>query len=304
MTGSLFSSILAVVILIAAGYLARRMGFLSVEDRRPINDIIIYLAMPALVFRSVVQSKLDATFLKIPALAVVVMLLSVALAYSLGKLLSLDRTTFGALLLVSAVGNTGYLGYPLAMSLFGRENLVRAIFFDIFGSVLFVFTVGLMIADRYGDREGKFNVARELFSFPPLLGLIAAFLVRGFSLPAFANQAIGFMADATVPLIMLSIGLSMEVDRVFEHWKPLALAAAVKLVIAPAMALLGARALGFSPVDAGISVLEASMPAMMFSLVIGLKYGLDIEFLPAAIVATTLVALVTVPAWQYAIGLI
>ncbi len=301
MTGSLFSSILAVVVLIAVGYFAKKTGLLSVDDRNPINNIIIYVTMPALVFRSVLQSDLDVSFLKIPVVAVGVMLVSLGFAYLLGRLLSLNRPVFGSFLLVSAIGNTGYLGYPLTMTLFGRENLVRAIFFDIFGSVLFVFTVGLAIAKKYGDRGSDFSIARELFAFPPLLGLVAAFFARSFSLPAFADSAIAFLADATVPLIMLSIGLSIEFDKIFEDPKRLVAASLVKLMIAPAAALVGAWALGFSRVDMGITVLEASMPAMMFSLIIGLKYGLDVEFLPASIVGTTFLSLLTVPAWQYVI---
>ncbi|MCL5291647.1 MAG: AEC family transporter [Actinobacteria bacterium] len=298
--GNLVSSILAVVFLIALGYLAKRTGLLSVENRQVINDIIIYLAMPALIFRAVTQSKLDSSLLKIPLLAIIVMLISVGAAFILGRLLKLDRTTFGALLLVSAVGNTGYLGYPLTINLFGQGNLVRAVFFDIFGSVLFVFTVGIIIAHRYGDGKEELNISRELFTFPPLVGLAAAFLLRGFSLPFFVTKAIGFMADATIPLIMLSIGLSIELSHIFEQRKPLTIAALVKLIFAPLIALVGVRALGFPPVDGGIAILEASMPAMMFSLIIGMKYGLDVEFLPAAIIGTTLLALLTVPIWQYA----
>ncbi|MCL4499822.1 MAG: AEC family transporter [Chloroflexi bacterium] len=297
--GNLLSSILAVVLLIAVGYFVKRVGLLRVDDRRVVNDIIVYLAMPALVFRSIASSKLNPSFLKFSALALVVMAVSMALAYFLGRLMKLERKTFGALLLVAVVGNTGYLGYPLTISLFGRSNLAQAVFFDIFGSVFFVFTVGVVVARRLGGSDERLNVARELFTFPPLIGLFAAGLLQGVSLPLFLDRAVEFLAGATVPLIMLSIGLSIELNHLLEHRRPLGATVLIKLVAAPLIALVAARIFGFTPVDTGISVLEASMPTMMISMVIGLKYGLDVEFMAAAIVGSTLLSTVTVPVWQY-----
>lgn len=297
--GSFLASILAVVLLIAVGYLVKRAGLLAVEDRRVVNDIIVYLTMPALIFRAVVHAKVDASFVKIPVLALVVMVITMGIAFVIGRMFNLNRKTFGSLLLVSAIGNTGYLGYPLTISLFGQSNLVRAVFFDLFGSVLFVFTIGLLVADRYGEGNEKLNVARELLTFPPLIGLLAAFALRGIGLPLFFVKSVDFLADATIPLIMLSIGLSMELGHLYEHRRMLGLASALKLVIAPLIAFGVGKLFGFSKIDLGISVLEASMPSMMFSLVIGLKYGLDLEFLPAAIVGTTLFSIATIPLLQY-----
>ncbi|MHB0976704.1 MAG: AEC family transporter [Candidatus Aquicultorales bacterium] len=297
--GNLFSAILSVVLLITLGYLVKRLGLLSIEDRRIVNLIIVNLAMPALVFRSVKTAELSVELLAIPLLAIAVMVFSMGAAFLMGRALNLEKKTFGAFLLVSAIGNTGYLGYPLTVAIFSQDNLVRSVFYDIFGTILFVFTVGVIIAQQHGDREEELHVLRELFTFPPLIGLVVALILYRLALPGFLTEAVDFMANATIPLIMLSIGLSLELGHVLEHRRAVGLTSVVKLGVSPLIALGIARLLGFGQVDAGISVLEASMPSMMFSLVIGLKYGLDVEFLPAAIVGTTILSLVTVPFWQY-----
>jgi len=55
---------------------------------------------------------------------------------------------------------------------------------------------------------------------------------------------------------------------------------------------------GFNLVDAGILILQASMPAITLSFVIGQRYDLHTDFIPAAIFTTTAVSGLTIPLWQ------
>lgn len=277
------------------------MGLIEKAHTSILNNIIIYLAMPALIFRAVFESKISLSLLEIPLLAVATVALSMALAYIIGRLLHLKQPTFGALLLVAAIGNTGYLGYPLTLQLFGIKNLVKAVFYDLSGTVVFTFTIGLLIAQRYGKGNGKVNIAKEVITFPPLIGLAVALVLKGLGigLPTFLTETVGFLAGATIPLVMLTIGLSLEVAAAKNYTLAIAVVVLVKLVVAPLIALFGGKLVGMSGSDLGVMVLEASMPSFLLSLVIGLRYGLDTDFLPAAIVVTTLLSMISIPVWQY-----
>lgn len=256
--------------------------------------------MPALIFRAVSTSDMSASLLKIPLLAIIVTGLCMLIAFAVARFIRLKRSTFGALVIASAIGNTGYLGFPLALQLFGIENLVKAVLYDMSGTVAFTFTAGLVIADRYGDSQSRVNIIREIATFPPLLSVILAFILKGLVLPSFLANAIEFLANATVPLIMLSIGLSLEVADLSKHKLAIGTVALIKLALSPLLAFAVAQALGMSGTDLGITTLEASMPPAMIVMVIGLRYGLDTDFIPAAIVATTMISLLTIPVWQYA----
>jgi len=296
--------ILSILLLISIGYFSKRTGLLRKEDNRVLNSVIVYITMPALIFLAVFESEISLSIFIIPLLALITVAASMTAAFIFGRLARSGRTTFGALLLVSTVGNTGYLGFPLTLQLFGIENLIKAVFYDLFGTVVILFTAGLIVAGKYGEKEGKINMLKEILLFPPFLGLLAALALKGVGLPEFLVDVIGFLAGATVPLIMLSIGLSLEVGQVGRYKLEIGIVGAIKLILSPMVALGGAMVLGMNAVDLGITVLEASMPAAMFSMIIGLKYGLDNDFLPAAIVTTTMVSLATVPAWQYVVRLI
>ncbi len=259
--------------------------------------------MPALIFRAVYESKISLALLKIPVLAIAIGMVSLAIAYLIGRSLRLKGPTLGAFILVAAIGNTGYLGYPLTLQLFGIHNLVKAVFYDLAGTVVFTFTVGLVVAQKYGESRGKVNILKEILLFPPLLGLFAslipAFVLKGVILPKFLNDTIGFLAEATIPLVMLTIGLSLEIAKVKNYLLPIAAVVLIKLIFTPLIALFGCSAVGMAGVDLGVVILEASMPSFLLSLVIGLKYGLDTDFLPAAIVVTTSLSMLTIPVWQY-----
>jgi len=257
--------------------------------------------MPALIFRAVFESRISLSLLKIPLVALAIAALSMGVAYIVGRFLHLKRPTFGAFLLVAAIGNTGYLGYPLTLQLFGIGNLVKAVFYDLSGTVVFTFTIGLLVAQRYGQGNGKVNIIKEVFTFPPLIGLLVALVVKGLGigLPNFLTDTIGFLAGATIPLVMLTIGLSLELTEVRTYALAIAVVVLIKLVVAPIVAMLGGNILGMSGSDLGIMVLEASMPSFLLSLVVGLRYGLDTDFLPAAIVVTTMLSMITIPVWQY-----
>ncbi len=124
------------------------------------------------------------------------------------------------------------------------------------------------------------------------------FLFKFVPLPGFLSTVIDYLAKSTVPLIMLSIGVSLRPGHILDYKWPIAVAGVIKLLLAPALALAVARVAGFSAVDAGILILQASMPAMTLSFVIGQRYSLDTDFIPAAIFMTTAVSALTIPLWQ------
>ena len=49
-----------------------------------------------------------------------------------------------SLLLSSLMINTGFIGYPLILSVFGVQGLIRGVFFDL-GSILMFISIGLVL---------------------------------------------------------------------------------------------------------------------------------------------------------------
>lgn len=96
-----------------------------------------------------------------------------------------------------------------------------------------------------------------------------------------------YLSGAAIPLIMISLGLSLEFKEVYQHINTASFVSFIKLVIAPIIALILVSLLGFSGVNYSVSVVEAGMPSAMLSLVLAISYNLDIKLSAACIFLST-----------------
>ncbi len=96
---------------------------------------------------------------------------------------------------------------------------------------------------------------------------------------------------------MLSVGLSLRPRSIAHGAVALGVLAAIKLVAAPLVALGVGSAVLAEP-GLRVAVLQASVPSMMLTLVVGERFGLDTEFIAAAIFVTTIASALTVPLLQ------
>jgi malate permease and related proteins len=295
--------VLTLLAMVGVGWLLRATRVLSADDARPIHTVIIYVGLPALIFQAVHPASLDPELAVIAVIAWVVFLVTAAVAWVLARILRLPRRVAGGFILAASLGNTGYIGYPVSQAILGEEGLVRAIFYDVFGTVGALLVVGLLIAQHYGDRVGpRINVIREILRFPAVLALFAALVLRPFPVPEMVSSGLDALASLVVPLIMISVGLSLEVRRLGE--RPLVLGAlgAVRLLLAPLVALAIGGLVLDDPAAVRLVALEAGMPVMMLSIVIGARFGLDTEFLAGAVVLTTIASVATIPLVQIIAG--
>ena len=287
--------VVRILLLIGVGIALRATGLLPRDASKPLNTIIVWVALPALIFQAVHPARLEVAFLGVVAVAWVVALAGMALAWAIGRALRLPAPALGAFMLVAALGNTGYLGYPVITSLFGHPGLVPAVFYDVFGTVGVLLTAGIAVCVRYGERDEAVHLLREILTFPAVLALVAALALRWFPVPNLVSLGLDSLASMTVPLVMISVGLSLDLSKVSGHLKWAGPAALVKLVALPTLAWALASLVLREPMLVRVSTLEAGMPSMMLALVFGTRFGLDDDFIASAIVLTTIAAAVTLP---------
>lgn len=295
----LFSVIASIVLVFALGYFAKKVKILKKEDAALLNNVIIYLTLPVFIFRAVYKASLAGGLYLIPLIALITIGITLLIAYFLGRVFKVDSQLIGTFMLAAAVGNTGYIAYPLLLNVFGNKGLVRGIFYDMFGSVIFILTVGLLVCAHFGRSEKKVSVIRQFFAFPPLYGLILGFALRPFTLPLVIMQALDIIAAVTVGLILISIGLALEPARGARRYLPLiALTFFLKLIFSPFIAFWLAKAFQLPSLSVSTTIISASMPTAMLTLIFGLKYELNVDFLSSAIFILTIASVVTIPVVQ------
>ncbi len=296
--GVLMPVILGVLGYVGIGVALRVSGLMTAEDSRPLNTLLIWVALPALVFTTVQPARVASDLAMLPVLAWVTSLASIGLAWLLARAFRLTGPAAGAFILVAAFGNTAYIGYPVASAMLGDAGLVRAIFYDLFGNTAAIITVGALIAGHYGEHDVKVNPLRELVTFPPFIALVVALLMRSVAVPEAVSTWLVALGKLVVPMIMVSVGLSLRPRAMQEHLGKLGVIAAVKLLLMPLFVFGLSALLLHDTASTRIAVMEAGVPTMMLTLVFGMKYRLDIDLIASAILVTVVGAIVTIPLLQ------
>lgn len=285
-----------ILLLVGVGVALRASGLLPRDASRTLNTILIWVAIPALVWTAIRPAPLSWELAGVIGIAWAVAAAGLVIAWALGKyVLKLEAAALGAFMLVAALGNTGYLGYPVTQALFGDAGLSRAVFYDVFGTVIVLLTAGVAVAYHFGANPEGRSPVREILGFPVLLVAVAALVLRPVPIPIVVSDAIGALAKMTVPLIMISLGLTLDFRKLRGHAVWGSTAGAIKLLVLPALAWVLVTIIVRDPLPARVAVMEAGMPSMMLALVISARFGLDEEFAASAIVLTTTASLVTLP---------
>ncbi|MDI6692656.1 MAG: AEC family transporter [Anaerosomatales bacterium] len=296
--GELLGVIVAILGYVAIGVALRVARVLRPEDAKPLNAVLLNVGLPALVFTSVHSAQVDASLALVPALAWVAVLVGLAAAVLLARALRLPPAASGAFVLAAVFGNTGYIGYPVAHALLGEPGLVRAIFSDIFGNTLAMIALGTLVAARLSQHQADVHPLKEIAAFPPFIALALALATRGVHVPVPFMDWLGALGKIVVPLIMISVGLSLRPRKLKDHAGVVAAAAVVKLVLLPLIGLLLARLILHDEASARVVVLEASVPTMMMAVIVGHRFDLDTDLVASTVLVTTIASVVAIPLWQ------
>jgi predicted permease len=111
----------------------------------------------------------------------------------------------------------------------------------------------------------------------------------------FFTTFFGYFANGLEILVAVSLGLMLRPIDLKPILPLFFLIVGIKLIINPVLALLGATALGLSPLAAEILVIESAMPSGAIAAVVAGRYGCDGALASALVIATYIVSLATIP---------
>ncbi|MBJ6725509.1 AEC family transporter [Geomesophilobacter sediminis] len=287
------------------GMLFRRLKGFPRETPQVLNMFALYVSLPALVLLKAPQI----VFSRAAILPVIVpwgmLLLSVALLLLGGRLFRWPRHILGVLLLVVPVGNTSFLGIPMVQAFFGPAGLPHLIVYDQIGTMTIFSSYGSYILATYGkeSRTDFAAIARKMLLFPPTVALIAGLALRSFPYPEKLALALHNLSLSLVPLVMTAVGFQLRLRLPRPVLGPLGYGLAVKLVVAPLLALAICRLLGEQGLAVEVSVLEAGMPPMVTAAALAVIAGMDAELSAALVSVGILLCFGTLPLLYYALQL-
>lgn len=291
------TTVASIFVLLLVGYGAKKLGALKAADASVINSIIVNITMPPFIFSSIHGKELTLPMIKTPFIGFAAQLVVMGLAYLAAKVMRMDRRTTGALMLVSAFGNTGFLGLAVILRAFHSDPqaLFGAIMFDEFAMTFGLYSVGVIVAAAFGGSKFERAHMMEFARSPLIWSAVVGLVFRQVALPAMLMQTIEILAKATVPLAMISIGLSLSSRSVKSNLPGIAATFVLKMIALPLLVYLTLPHVGVQGIVREAATLEAAMPAAILTGVVSARYGANGAFAAAAIFATTLAAIVWLP---------
>ncbi len=312
-------AILAVTIpffaLVLFGYLAARRHVLPEAAIPGLNAFVLYFALPCLLFRfgaSMPFAQLiDPVLVAIYALSALMMVFfTVAATWRRDEGASgvdLKNAAFGAL--VAAFPNTGFMGVPLLVALFG-DRAAGPVIGTVLTDLILTSTLCIAIAQSHlatgGDApahpvQGVLRSLRGAMTnpLPWAIGIGAVFAATGLELPGPLAQIIKMLADAATPVALFTIGAVLwragqhaHTRTPVKEYLPVAL---FKLLVHPLLVwsfamLLGRAGLAVSPFGLTILVLAAALPSASNVSLLAERYGADNGRVARIIMASTVLA--------------
>ncbi len=295
--GQILATTASIFLLLLAGYAAKRFGVLKASDASVVNALVIYLTMPAFIFVSIHNKPITPEMVKAPVAGFAMEMAVIGIAYVVARALQLDRRTTGAFMLVSAFGNTGFLGYPVVTAAFNHNKsaLLSAVMFDEFAMALALNSIGVAVALTFSGAGLDWKCVLEFLKTPLFPATVISLLLRSTDLPRFLTTALDHLAAGTIPLAMISIGLSLSAGAIRNHPTAIAASLVLKMAILPALVWLAVTALGIEGTVKQVAILESAMPSAVFSGVVASRFGANGTFAAAAIFVLTLCSIVLIP---------
>lgn len=259
----------------------------------PLSGLVFYLFGPALVFNSMANTELSAG-LGIRILAVMVITLVVmfiaASAWSLVR--GHDAGLRAGFALAATSPNVGNMGLPVAALAFGDLGLQVAVVNFVAGAVL-VNSVGIAIASMAGGDPRAALTAPFKYPYMYAAGLGILVKVLEVDLPVTISAPVESMAAATIPIMLVVLGLQLRNVADHEDLLDTIVVNAGRLLIAPVAAWGAATALGLEGVERGTLIILAAMPAAVITTILATEFKARPDFVTRVVITSTLASILT-----------
>lgn len=263
--------ILPIFALILTGWIARKSGALGPTATREINRLVVYFALPALLFDIMARAEPHEIWQPDFILAfgfgcAVVFVLTIAVRMATGHHL-VDAVIDG---LTTSYANAGFLGFPLILAVVGDSGMAATLIATILTAcVLFAFAIiliefGLQTETSRGAIVLK--TVKALIKNPlliaPTLGTVV--MLSPWELPQPVDVYLNLVGGAAAPCALIALGLFLA-DRTAEQkqesWSVTGLFVILKLVAQPALTWVAAvPILGLPSHLAHLAILLAALP--------------------------------------------
>ena len=304
--------LLPVFLLIAAGYLARRMNFPGEGFWNQAAKLTYWVFVPALLIRVLAKIKLEADWFSISFMAITAICGTALISWLLYLMHRKLRTDPGgqaldgpgfSSVLQGAVRHNTYIALALAAGAFDEQELAYLIILLAITTPLvnIIAVLGLISygrSTRESEAKRRQSEAFKALMTNPFILACALGLFLGYyelQLPDLLNETIDLLAQPALSLGLLVVGAGLRLKGLLPRWPLLVSASSLRLLLYPGIALGLSDLFAVNDQQFAALMLFAALPTASSAYVLALEMGGDEQLMAEIITVQTLLSALTMP---------
>ena len=213
-----------------------------------------------------------------------------------------NRLSNYTLQLAGLIGNTSFLGIPIAIALLPSSTINFTIGFDL-GTTLFAwifgpfFLQGKSQINKTPKIEGLLNA---LINSPASRGIIGVLLAYFFHLDEILGNYLWIPARIVIALAIIIVGTRLGIiinqkDKFFDLNEEIKFSILLKLFILPFIVFLISKFLNFDFYQSSAVILQAGTPTAISTILMAEAYDVNQKIASKILFTTTLISIITIP---------
>jgi predicted permease len=284
--------VLPVIFIFLTGYALQKW---KRADIKSLSTVAIYVMTPSLVFHTFYNTELDLQYLYIIIFSLLLMVVLWVLNKGYCKLMGHSAKTENALALSTVFMNSGNYGTPLILFAYGETAFAYAISIMV-AHALLMNSFGVYIAARGDAKAGMKTALQSLFKLPTPYAVIVALFFNwlNIQLPANLLSAFDLVAQATIPTIMIILGMQMATitSKQFQ-WGSVSYGVLVRLLISPLVAFCFTLFVPIDPLLAKVLIVSSAMPSAATMVMYSVQFDTKPQLVSSITLVSTLASILT-----------
>jgi len=207
-----------------------------------------------------------------------------------------------SLQLAGLIGNTSFLGIPIAIALLPTETINFTIGFDL-GTTLFSWIFGPYLLQKTSTNYSFLNFGKlliSIFNSPASRGIIGVLIIYLFGLESIMKDFLWIPARLVIFLAIIVVGARLGIITnskkvLFEFKGNIKYSLFLKIFILPIFVYVICKILNFDGIETTALVLQAGTPSAISTILMAEAYKRQRELAAKALFMTTIISTATIP---------
>ena len=215
-----------------------------------------------------------------------------------------------SLQLAGLIGNTSFLGIPIAIALLPSKTINFTIGFDL-GTTLFAWIFGPVLLQKRNFQNNVFNLKEllnALLNSPASRGIIGVLITYSFKIEDFLGDFLWIPARIVIALAIIVVGSRLGIitnnkSKFFDFNEKIKYSILLKLFIFPLILFFVSKFLNFDLYQTSAVVLQAGTPTAISTILMAEAYKTNQSIAATILFTTTLISIITIPFLAFLIQL-